>query len=227
MAHPLLSFVSLLLVAGGIVLQFFVILSGGINSSPLNHVYFLEAATNGIPNARNPSRWTYWAICAVSDGLNADCGRPVPALPFSPTHRTNFATAQGVPKAFVGTHKFYYLSRFAWVFYLLALLFAVTALLTGMLALCTRFGAYLSSLNAFIALFWQTLAASLMTAWTVQARNVFLANNQTASLGRYAYGFTWGAVACLLFATVLFCAAGSGGRSRRRSVRSSKEVSYA
>jgi len=150
-----------------------------------------------------------------------------PALPFSPTHRTNFATAQGVPKPFVGTHKLYYLSRFAWVFYLLALLFAVTALATGVLALCTRFGAYLSSLNAFIALFWQTLAASLMTAWSVQARNVFLANNQTASLGRYAYGFTWGAVACFLFATILFCAAGSGRRSRRRSVRSSKEVSYA
>lgn len=162
-ADPVISLVSLLLVAAGIVLQFFVILSGGINSTPENRVYFLEATTNGIPNARNPSRWTYWAICAVADGLNADCGRPVPALPFSPTHRTNFATAQGVPDAFVGTRKFYYLSRFAWVFYLLALLFAVTALATGALALCTRFGAYLSSLNAFIALFWQTLAASLMT----------------------------------------------------------------
>jgi hypothetical protein len=65
----------------------------------------------------------------------------------------------------------------------------------------------------------------LCSAWTVEARNVFLANNQTASLGRYAYGFTWGAVACFLFATMTFCAAGSGGRSRR-SVRSSKEVSY-
>lgn len=161
---PLISLVSLLLVAGGIVLQFFVILSGGNNSTPLNHVYFLEATTNGIPNARNPSRWTYWAICAVSsDGLNTDCGQPVPALPFSPTHRTNFATSQGVPDAFVDSHKYYYLSRFAWVFYLLALLFAVTALATGLLALCTRFGAYLSSVNAFIALFWQTLAATLMT----------------------------------------------------------------
>lgn len=48
-------------------------------------------------------------------------------------------------------------------FYLIALFFATCALFTGLLALCTRLGAYLSGLNTGLALFFQALAASLMT----------------------------------------------------------------
>jgi hypothetical protein len=35
-------------------------------------------------------------------------------------------------------------------------------------------------------------------------RNVFLANNRSASLGRYAFGFAWGSWAALLLSTILF-----------------------
>jgi hypothetical protein len=48
-------------------------------------------------------------------------------------------------------------------FYLIALFFAVVALFTGLLALCSRLGGYLSALNTGIALFFQALAAALMT----------------------------------------------------------------
>ena len=48
-------------------------------------------------------------------------------------------------------------------FYLIALFFAAVALLTGILAIFSRLGGYLSGLNVAIALFFQTLAASLMT----------------------------------------------------------------
>lgn len=61
------------------------------------------------------------------------------------------------------THYYYYMSRFMFAFYLIALFFAVVAFFTGMLALCTRLGAYLSSLTTFMAFFFQALAASLMT----------------------------------------------------------------
>jgi len=116
------------------------------------------------------------------------------------------------------TNKFYYLSRFMFAFYLIALFFGACALSTGLLALCTRLGAYLSGLNALIALFFQTLAAALMTAWTVLGRNAFRNNGQAASLGRYAYGFTWAAMACYLLATVFFCV--GGGMSKDRSTKS-------
>lgn len=55
------------------------------------------------------------------------------------------------------------MSRFFWVFFIIALFFATISLFTGLLALCTRLGAYLSSVNAMIALFWQALAAALYT----------------------------------------------------------------
>jgi hypothetical protein len=161
---PLVALVSLIILAGGVLLQFFTILSGGVNSSPENQFYFLEASDIGnIPGARNPSRWTFFAICGVNpdNGHNTDCGKPVPALPFDPPR--NFGTEQNVPSEFIGTHHFFYLSRFMFAFYLVALFFAVIALLTGFLALCSRLGGYLSGFTVAIALFFQALAASLMT----------------------------------------------------------------
>jgi hypothetical protein len=144
-------------------MQFFLILSGAINSSPINQFYFLQAATGGIPNARNPSRWTFFAVCGrdPSSGHNANCGAVVPALPFDPPR--NFGTTENVPQQFIGTHMYFYLSRFMFAFYLIALFFAVCALFTGLLAMCSRLGGYLSGLTVSIALFFQALAAALMT----------------------------------------------------------------
>lgn len=158
-----MALASLILLGGGILLQFFTILTGGINSSPLDRFYFLQASTDGISNARNPSRWTFFAICGTnpSNGRNADCGSPVPALPFDPPR--NFGTTDGVPEQFVGTHLYFYLSRFMFAFYLVALFFAVVALFSGVLAMCSRLGGYLSAMTTALALLFQTLAAALLT----------------------------------------------------------------
>jgi hypothetical protein len=101
---PILGLISLILVAGGIVLQFLVILSGAISGSPESQIYFLQTSTNGIsPQPRNPSRWTFFSVCGVdANGHNTDCGAIVPALPFDPPHRDNFGTSTGVPAAFLG-----------------------------------------------------------------------------------------------------------------------------
>jgi hypothetical protein len=162
-AEPVLALAALLLVAGGIVMQIFTILSGAIHSSPIDKFYFLQAGTSGIPNARNPSRWTFFAVCGrdPSSGNNANCGAVVPALPFDPPR--NFGTTENVPEQFIGTHMYFYLSRFMFAFYLIALFFAACALLTGLLAMCSRLGGYLSGLTVSIALFFQALAAALMT----------------------------------------------------------------
>lgn len=228
-ARPLLGLISLIVLAGGILLQFFTILSGAVNSSPENQFYFLQASTNNIPNARNPSRWTFFAICGVGpeSGHNVNCGKPVPALPFDPPR--NFRTTSNVPDDFVGTHHYYYLSRFMFAFYLIALFFAVIALFTGLLALCSRLGGYLSSMTTAIALFFQALAAALMTAWTVQGRDAFRKANLEAKVGVKLMAFTWAATACFLIATVLFCCSGAigsdrSGVSRRRSTRSNRSA---
>ncbi|KAK4989444.1 Eisosomes component [Elasticomyces elasticus] len=227
-ARPILGLVSLVILAGGILLQLLVILSGAVAGNPLDLVYFLEATTNGIKGARNPTRWTFFSICGVVNGRNGNCGAIVPALPFDPPR--NFGTTSGIPAPFIGTHTFYYLSRFMFAFYLVALFFAAIALFTGLLALFSRIGAFLSGFNTMVALFFQTLTATLMTAWTVLGRNAFNANGQTATLGNYAYGFTWAAMACFLISTILFCAGGATGKNdtyqkksyfgRKRSTRS-------
>jgi hypothetical protein len=68
------------------------------------------------------------------------------------------------------------------------------------------------------------------SAWTVMGRNAFRASGANARLGVYAYGFSWGAFAALLIATILFCVGGRMGKDssnksggyfgRKRSTRS-------
>jgi hypothetical protein len=162
--RALFGLLSLILLAGAVLLQFFIVLAGTTGSVPLDRVYFLESTTNGIPGARNPSRWTLFYICgADGNGHNANCGSPVPALPFNPPGRSNFDTDVGVPDAFIGVKRYFYLSRFAFAFFLIALFLGVIALFTGLLALCTRLGAKLSAFTTFWAMFFQLLFAALMT----------------------------------------------------------------
>lgn len=63
----------------------------------------------------------------------------------------------------------------------------------------------------------------------IEARNAFVSAGRTAKIGTYAFGFSWGAVAALFLANVLFCIGVRGERSygggrrgwrRNRSVRS-------
>jgi hypothetical protein len=100
-AGTIIGLSALVILAGGVLLQFFTILSGAVNSSPINQFYFLEASTSNIPGARDPSRWTFFAICGVDEsGHNSNCGNVVPALPFDPPR--NFGTDVNVPEQFRG-----------------------------------------------------------------------------------------------------------------------------
>ncbi|KAI9733303.1 MAG: hypothetical protein M1834_003387 [Cirrosporium novae-zelandiae] len=115
-------------------------------------------------------------------------------------------------------------------FVLTAIFFAVCALFAGLLALCSRIGSYFSGFLASIALFFQTIAASLMTAAYVKGRDNFHSNGQSAKLGVKAFAFMWTAFACLFLAMILFCIGGSTNRApytakrsrfgRKRSTRS-------
>ena len=64
----------------------------------------------------------------------------------------------------------------------------------------------------------------MCSAWTVQARNVFRKNGQSASLGIKAYAFTWAAMGCFLIATILFCLGGSLGK--KDSYQQKSKTSY-
>lgn len=215
-ARGIFGLLSLVLVAGGLLLALFILLAGAVNGSPVNRWYFLQADTTGIPSAPPVSRWTFWNICDGSSGVN-DCSGPgyggvSPARPFDPPSGRNFGTTEGVPEGFIGTRYYFLLTRFMFAFALIALFFGACALITGLLALCTRIGAYLSGLLTTLAFVFQGVMAALMTAAYVRARDQFRRSGQDVNLGRYAFGFEWAAVACFFLATVFFCIGGSAAK---------------
>jgi hypothetical protein len=159
-----LGIVGLILVAGSLVLLWFVILSGLTDTTPLNRVYFLRADTAGISGARRITQWTYFYFCG--DG-NRDCSSPRPAPAFG---RAWNREADNVPDSLFGSHgngttssKFFYMWRFGWVFFLITLFFETFAFFGAFLACCGRLGAAISGLLASVALFFLTIAAALMT----------------------------------------------------------------
>ncbi|KAI1755714.1 SUR7/PalI family-domain-containing protein [Xylaria castorea] len=225
--------VSLIFLAGTIVLLFFVILSGIARTSPLRQTYFLSADTSGISGARQTSQWTYFRICGED---NLDCSRSWPDPPVGWAWSKD-PTGDRLPGHLIGSYgdgttseQFFYLWRFGWVFYLLALFFSVLAFFTGFLACFGRLGHAIAGLMSFVALFFLSVGAALMTATFVRMRDQFTLAGRSAHIGVYAFGFTWGAWAALFIATVLFCIGirgkkddhvSSGSRwGRKRSVRS-------
>lgn len=221
-ARPIFAFLSLLLTAGAIVLILLTLLAGTIDSRATNQIYFLQADTSSIPNAPLTSRWTFWNLCAGGSSSAVDlCSRVTPAYPLDPPSNRNFGTSEGVPEPFIDTRKFFYMTRFMFAFVLIGIFFAFCSLLTGLLALCTRIGAYISGFLNMISFFFQTLAAVLMTVAYVQGRNAFRSAGSPARNGPYAFGFMWGAFACLLLSTVFIClAGGSSDRKKRESASS-------
>lgn len=151
-------------------------LSGAINGAPVNKWYFLQADTANIQGAPPLSRWTFWNICDGSTGTNVctgTLGAIKPAHPFDPPSGRNFGTTTNVPAGFVGTRLYFYLTRCMFAFALVSLFFGACALLTGVLALCTRIGAYFSGLLTTLAFIFQALTAALMTyvsRWLLRGR---------------------------------------------------------
>ncbi|KKK18314.1 cortical patch protein [Aspergillus rambellii] len=209
-----LGFLGLFFTASALLLMFLTLLGGARNSNPLNVIYFLQTDTSNIPGAPSLSRWTFWNLCAVNSNGKSECGKSHPDFPFDPPSPRNFDTTTNIPSAFIGTSHYFLTSRFTFPFLIMALFFGVISLFTGFLAMCTRIGSYISAFMAWLALVFQIITTSLMTAVFVQGRNKFNANGQSSKLGAKAFAFMWTAVACLILSCLLYCMGGSVGKSR-------------
>ncbi|KAI9885048.1 MAG: hypothetical protein M1823_003147 [Watsoniomyces obsoletus] len=218
-ARAPLALVSLILTAGACLLLFLVVLGGTRDRTPLDDIYFLRAETSGIGGAPREARWTLWNACETENGRNV-CPSVRAAYPLDPPR--NFGSDDDIPADFIGTKKYYYLTRFMFAFILIALFFAVLSLFTGLLALCSRLGGALSGLLAAVALFFQTVTAALMTAAYVMGRNAFRDGDREAYLGTKAFAFVWAAMACLLLATILFFSILATGRDTTTRSSSSR-----
>lgn len=159
-----LGLAALVLLAGSLVMLFFVILSGVNSTTPLDKTYFLRADTRDITGARDTTQWTYFFICGLE---NQDCGVAHAAPPFGYAWGANPSNA---PAALVGSHggettsrKFFYLWRFGWVFIIITLFFEIIAFFSGFLACCGRLGSAIAYFVAVIALLFHSVGVSLMT----------------------------------------------------------------
>ncbi len=159
---------------------FFIILAGVSTVTPFSKTYFLKADTAGIDGAHNGvSQWTYFYVCGEG---NTDCGKAKAALPFG--HAWN-GDASNVPSGIAGSHsgsnnKFYLLSRFGWVFLLLALFFGTLTFFSSFLACCGRLGSAIATFVSFFALLCHAVASSLLT-YVVQPLR-FLCTDTVASV---------------------------------------------
>ncbi|EEH09041.1 conserved hypothetical protein [Histoplasma capsulatum G186AR] len=213
--RPLIALLGLLFTAGAFILMMLTLIGGSRNTNPLNRTWFLEADTSNIPGAPETSRWTFWGVCGVSDGKN-DCHGTTAAFPLDPPSSWNFDTTDGVPPQFIGTSRYFYITRFMFAFMLIGVFWVVLSLFTGLLALCTRIGAWISAFFAVLGLIFQILTSSLMTAGYVKGRNNFSSNGQPAKVGPNAFAWMWTAVALLFLSSCLYCVSGTG-RSKRRA----------
>lgn len=212
---------SQILLATAVLFMLFVILSGVNDHTPLNRTWFLQADTSNIPGSgRSISQWTYFYVCG---NHNKNCGSPVPALPLGYAWRGGNS---GAPASLIGNHGhgttstyYYYMWRFGWVFYLMSFVLAVLGLLSALFAPCSRLVSGLSGLIVGSSLFFMSIAAPLMTAVFVKARNRFRDEGRAAKVGPAAFGFTWGAWAALFLAMLmLFMGCGLGGSRRDKNV---------
>lgn len=221
-ARPGLGAIAVILLAGSLVMLWFVILSGVTRMTPLDRTWFMRADTSGITGARPISQWTYFYICG--DG-NDDCGRAWADPPLGWAWSGNPSNA---PEEVVGSHggnttsfRFFCMWRFGWVFFLLTLFSSTIAFFTGFLACFGRLGSAISGLMSMASLFFYTIGVSLMTATFVQARDAFQRSGRYAEIGSYAFGFSWASWAALFLSSILFCI-GTRGRKDQNATTSSR-----
>ncbi|KAI5294536.1 hypothetical protein KEM52_003774 [Ascosphaera acerosa] len=206
--RPISASFALFFLAAANLLLMFVLLAGANNANPLKRFYFLEADTSAIPGAPKTSRWTFWAVCAKSDGGHNECHNRKAAVPLDPPGKHNFKTKEGVPDGFIGTRHYFYTTRFFFAFFLIEMFFAVLSLITGIIACCTTIGSFVSAFLTMITLVFQIITASLMTAGYVQGRQRFKNDGRHAKIGRYLFAFMWVSVVLLFLSSMLYCIGG-------------------
>ncbi|QLL34582.1 hypothetical protein HG536_0G04440 [Torulaspora globosa] len=191
--RSLFRLISLLFYAGNTLLLILIIISGGTNTNPINNFYWVQADTSGIPNAPSLTRWTFWGACSTQNG-STNCGDHLsPAYPISPVD--NFGTKTNVPNKFITDRDaFYYLTRFSFCFFWIALAFIGVSFLLYVGTWCSYgFSKVVWILTSVGALFNVT-AVVLQTAASVMARNAFSDADRAASLGSDLFGIAWASV---------------------------------
>ncbi|SCU79715.1 LADA_0B02696g1_1 [Lachancea dasiensis] len=212
--------VTLLFLAGATLLLILILLSGAITEFPIDRFYWLEAETSDISGAPTGlARWTFWGLCTKDSSGNLQCPNLAPAYPISPRDNFSSAPSSELPSDFVDSRAtYYYLTRFAFCFFWIALAFVGVALLLYALSWCSYAFTKVIFLLAIGGALFDAAAVSCQTAASVMARNAFRNDNRSANISATLFGIAWASVACTLY---IFFA--TGASFLRRAYQSHKE----
>ncbi|GEQ69342.1 hypothetical protein JCM33374_g3013 [Metschnikowia sp. JCM 33374] len=216
------TFVNLLLLAGSTLLLLFLILSGSTVHFPFDRFYWIRAETSEIANAYDQSAWTFWGVCDYNDFSSCITG---PAFPLSPAD--NFGTNKNIPADFIDNRNtYYYLSRFAFAFFLIAVGFSAFALLISILGFCFEVIDKVLIFLVVIGLFFVAGAAAFQTAVVVLARNAFHSQGLRAHIGVKSMAIAWAAVAVMLLVFFITCAANIANSYKKHIDRVNESRGY-
>lgn len=157
---------------------------------PVDRFYWVQADTSGIPNAANTTRWTFWGACSINDGVTY-CGDHLsPAAPISPVD--NFNTKVNVPSKLISDRDtYYYLSRFSFCFFWIALAFIGVAFLLYILTFCSKIILQVVLILCIVGFIFNMVAVILQTAVSVMARNAFHDADRSAKVSAPLLAISW------------------------------------
>lgn len=178
------------------LLLILIVLSGSINHFPIDTFYWIEADTSAISGAPDVSRWTFWGLASKIDDRN-HLESSEPAYPFSPVD--NFDTDKNIPQDFISNRDtYYYLTRFSFAFFWIALAFVGVSLILSIFAVFSYSVIRINSWLLTLALLFDAGAVSFETAASVLGKNAFSSDGTYAHLGVSLFGIAWASVAVLI-----------------------------
>ena len=188
----LVNFFAFIFFLGNLLLLILIITSGFSEKYPINRFFWLQADTMGIPGAPDTSRWTFWGLCSYLGGHDIDCGEHVyGAYPISPVD--NFHTDVNVPSKFITDREtFFYLSRFSFAFFWIALGVIGISLVIFILSWCFKEVIGVTFPLMLVGMLFNLVATILQTAVNALAKDAFHDAHRSANIGAAMMGMAWG-----------------------------------
>ncbi|OWB49602.1 hypothetical protein B5S33_g476 [[Candida] boidinii] len=179
------------------------------SSGVLHQIYWLTVNTSSYSRGVNSvTKWYNYGICYEVNGGNSVCSDTVAAYPFSPfrNFRHTFPSIfdyNSLPDSFSNNENtYYYLTRCAYGFSIVAVVFLVAAIIPHLVFIFGRKGGIATIIFYTIGFIFLLTSVVLSTAAYTKGRNAFNDDGSSATLGSKAFGLAWGSVGILIFAFI-------------------------
>lgn len=199
---------TIIILAGGVTMYVLLLASGSPvhpNTRWIEPWIVANSSSNTFPY--RSSSWTMYDYCFTANigtrGVNRYCSPSSAAYPFDPrTNGGHFFSTDQVYDDFLNTDKYFYMSRFQYPFYILAVISLGIAFLASFFILWFYIAGIITCSCSAVATLFGLLAASLSTGTYVQAAKVFRDHGDSAEVSHILMGLAWTNVVIGLICTL-------------------------